>query len=43
MPGCKARGPFCGDGKLDPQEQCDDGNNNTNDGCSTTCRIPTVN
>ena len=27
----------CGNGILDPNEQCDDGNNTTNDGCSATC------
>jgi len=29
---------FCGDGKLDPGEQCDDGNNISGDGCSATCQ-----
>eukprot|EP01064_Diplonema_japonicum_P021169 TRINITY_DN30717_c0_g1_i1.p1 TRINITY_DN30717_c0_g1~~TRINITY_DN30717_c0_g1_i1.p1 ORF type:complete len:929 (+),score=144.18 TRINITY_DN30717_c0_g1_i1:43-2829(+) len=28
----------CGDGTTDPAEQCDDGNRNNNDGCSSTCR-----
>lgn len=27
----------CGDGKLAKSEQCDDGNNADNDGCSSTC------
>lgn len=31
--------PFCGDGNLDPGEQCDDGNNTNGDGCSDTCEI----
>jgi cysteine-rich repeat protein len=32
-------GPFCGDFKTDPpQEQCDDGNNRNNDGCSSSCQ-----
>ena len=42
MPGCKARGPFCGDGKVDPQEECDDGNTNNGDACSNVCRKPVV-
>ncbi len=29
--------PYCGDGHLDPGEQCDDGNNVNGDGCSATC------
>jgi cysteine-rich repeat protein len=28
---------FCGDGILDPGEECDDGNNETGDGCSPSC------
>src|SRR5687767_4066384 len=28
---------FCGDGMPDPGEQCDDGNNADNDGCSRSC------
>jgi len=31
--------PFCGDGNLDDQEQCDDGNNNNGDGCSSACEV----
>ena len=27
----------CGDGYKDPDEQCDDGNNDDDDGCSATC------
>jgi uncharacterized repeat protein (TIGR01451 family) len=30
--------PYCGDGHLDPGEQCDDGNNVNGDGCSASCR-----
>jgi len=30
--------PFCGDGALNaPGEECDDGNNDPNDGCDSTC------
>eukprot|EP01022_Parablepharisma_sp_SALTPOND_P014867 TRINITY_DN2069_c0_g1_i2.p2 TRINITY_DN2069_c0_g1~~TRINITY_DN2069_c0_g1_i2.p2 ORF type:complete len:578 (-),score=14.26 TRINITY_DN2069_c0_g1_i2:1851-3584(-) len=29
----------CGNGILDPTEECDDGNNRDNDGCSATCTI----
>ena len=29
--------PYCGDGNLDPGEQCDDGNNVSGDGCSSVC------
>jgi uncharacterized protein (TIGR03382 family) len=31
------RDPRCGDGELDPGEQCDDGNNTANDGCAADC------
>jgi len=31
----------CGNGKLDPGEQCDDGNNTPLDGCSPTCKNET--
>jgi cysteine-rich repeat protein len=31
--------PFCGDGHIDANESCDDGNTATNDGCSPTCTI----
>jgi cysteine-rich repeat protein len=30
---------FCGDGVLDPGEQCDDRNVASGDGCSATCRL----
>lgn len=29
--------PFCGNGKIDLGEQCDDGNTALNDGCSARC------
>lgn len=29
---------FCGDGKLDRGEQCDDGNRDDRDGCSSRCQ-----
>ena len=29
---------YCGDGNLDPGEECDDGNNVSGDGCSSACR-----
>ena len=31
-------GATCGDGILDPGEDCDDGNQNDDDDCPTTCR-----
>ncbi|HMY18450.1 MAG TPA: DUF4215 domain-containing protein, partial [Polyangium sp.] len=31
--------PKCGDGNLDPGEQCDDGNTTNGDGCSSTCKL----
>jgi len=35
-----ALGPYCGDNNVDtPHEQCDDGNTNSNDGCSATCQV----
>jgi cysteine-rich repeat protein len=30
---------FCGDGSLDPGEECDDGNNDDGDGCAADCTI----
>lgn len=41
LPDCSGYGPYCGDGILQPAfgEQCDDGNNTSNDGCSATCQI----
>jgi cysteine-rich repeat protein len=29
----------CGDGHVDPLEQCDDGNVQNNDGCGSSCRV----
>jgi cysteine-rich repeat protein len=29
----------CGDGRVDPGEQCDDGNTVSGDGCSTFCQL----
>jgi cysteine-rich repeat protein len=39
--GCAAELPpsDCGNGKLDQGEQCDDGNDFINDGCSNTCQV----
>jgi len=31
--------PYCGDGNLDPDEECDDGNNIDGDGCSADCML----
>jgi cysteine-rich repeat protein len=31
--------PTCGDGRLEPGEQCDDGNTSSNDGCTSYCTI----
>ena len=31
-------GSFCGDGKVDPNEACDDGNKVEDDGCSNDCK-----
>jgi cysteine-rich repeat protein len=41
MPGqpCMAYCTTCGDGKLDLDEECDDGNPVGGDGCSPTCKI----
>lgn len=32
-------GGVCGNGKIESGEQCDDGNTNDNDGCSSSCQI----
>jgi len=39
-PGCRAV-PRCGDGRIDSlwDEECDDGNQNDNDGCTNGCKI----
>ncbi len=34
--------PFCGDGFLDTDEQCDDGNEEDGDGCSSDCEEEVV-
>jgi cysteine-rich repeat protein len=34
--GCRL-GPRCGDGTVNGGEQCDDGNGQNGDGCTTTC------
>ena len=31
--------PSCGDGVLDPGEECDDGNNDDGDGCAADCTV----
>ena len=33
--------PHCGDGTLDNDEECDDGNTNSGDGCTMACRVET--
>ena len=33
--------PFCGDGNVDPGEECDDGNTFDGDGCSSSCEVET--
>ncbi len=38
---CTGAEPFCGDGNLDPGEECDDGNNMDGDGCSAHCTVET--
>lgn len=35
-----ARPPNCGDRIRDPGEECDDGNSNENDGCTSVCTVP---
>ncbi|AKU98851.1 Multiple EGF-like-domain protein 3 precursor [Labilithrix luteola] len=32
-------GAVCGNGKLEKGEECDDGNTQSNDGCSATCKV----
>ena len=32
-------GPYCGDGELGRNEQCDDGNTKSGDGCSRICQV----
>ena len=39
--GCKKPDaqPYCGDAEVNGDEQCDDGNNSSQDGCSTSCEV----
>ncbi len=39
LPPCPAPSAACGDGNLDPGEQCDDGNTVSCDGCSASCQV----
>ena len=40
---CSGTGPYCGDGTLQSaNEECDDGNNVSGDGCSSTCETEGV-
>jgi cysteine-rich repeat protein len=39
---CLTPATSCGDGVLDPNEQCDDGNNVSGDGCSAACELETT-
>src|SRR5690606_4693628 len=34
-------GPYCGDGRIDTdlEEECDDGNSQSGDGCSADCKV----
>jgi cysteine-rich repeat protein len=34
--------PVCGNGTVEPGEQCDDGNTTSGDGCSATCTVETL-
>lgn len=36
---CTCKSEVCGDKIKDPSEECDDGNLNSNDGCSATCKL----
>jgi len=36
------KGPVCGNAKVETGEQCDDGNINDGDGCSSTCQLVSV-
>jgi cysteine-rich repeat protein len=36
-----AHAPFCGDGRKDPAEACDDGNAAADDGCTNACTVGT--
>ena len=45
LPGCNVKfgsngtGRNCGNGVVDPSEECDDGNRDVDDGCSANCRV----
>jgi cysteine-rich repeat protein len=39
LPPCPSPTAACGDGNLDPGEQCDDGNTVSCDGCNAACQI----
>ncbi|WP_437753898.1 DUF4215 domain-containing protein [Sorangium sp. So ce1389] len=39
--GTGAGGAVCGDGLLEPSEQCDDGNTEDGDGCTSDCQLST--
>jgi len=39
VPARRAAPPTCGDGFVDPGEQCDDGNTVSGDGCSASCKL----
>lgn len=36
--GCATEGPFCGDAAVDDGEQCDDGNGDGSDACTSACQ-----
>ncbi len=36
---CSGSSKACGNGTVEPPEQCDDGNGNDGDGCSSTCQV----
>ncbi len=36
---CLLDARYCGDGVLDGSEECDDGDTQNNDGCSSSCDI----
>jgi cysteine-rich repeat protein len=38
----QGEGVICGDGHIDDNEECDDGNNINNDGCTDDCRIEAI-
>jgi cysteine-rich repeat protein len=40
---CCEGGACCGNGHLDPGEDCDDGNTAAGDGCSPTCHVEIIN